>query len=98
MTQRKVLITGANGLVGGLTIKHLGDKYQFSGLARRNVTGIPHLSADITDAEIPATWPMVDLDWPERPDSPYAVGKLVSVHGFCRGAVVEECRAIVLNC
>lgn len=159
MTQRKVLITGASGLIGGLTIKHLGDKYQFSGLARRKVTGIPHLSADITDAtaikpafagihtvlhmaaangvnewmewaptmaitvqgtlnvyeaareagvkrivllssgccqlawewdaehpygklangpdaEIPATWPMVDLDWPARPDSPYAVGKL----------------------
>ena len=159
MSRRTVLITGASGLIGGLTIKHLGDKYEFSGLSRRLVTGIPHLSADITDAaaikpaftgihtvlhlaaatgddqwlewgptmaitvqgtlnvyeaareagvqrvvffssgccqlawewdsnhpygklangpddEIPATWPMVDLDWPVRPDSPYAVGKL----------------------
>ncbi|MBI1914604.1 MAG: NAD(P)-dependent oxidoreductase [Planctomycetes bacterium] len=159
MARRKVLITGASGLIGGLTIKHLGDKYAFSGLSRRPVAGIPHLAADITDAaaikpafvgihtvlhlaaatgedewlawgptlantmqgtlhvyeaareagvgrivfassgccqlawewdpnypygklangpddEIPATWPMVDLDWPVRPDSPYAVGKL----------------------
>ena len=28
------------------------------------------------DNEIPKTWPMVGLDWPVRPDSPYAVGKL----------------------
>ena len=28
------------------------------------------------DDEIPETWPMVELDWPVRPDSPYAVGKL----------------------
>ncbi|MSU47232.1 MAG: NAD(P)-dependent oxidoreductase [Lacunisphaera sp.] len=159
MTRRKVLITGASGLIGGLTIKHLGDKYEFSGLSRRPVAGIPHLSADITDAaaikpafagihtvlhlaaangadqwlawaptmaitiqgtlnvyeaareagvqrvvfissgscqiawewdsnhpygklangpddEIPAAWPMVDLNWPVRPDSPYSVGKL----------------------
>lgn len=157
--RRKVLITGASGLIGGLTIKHLGDKYELSGLSRRPVAGIPHLAADITDAQaikpafagihtvlhlaaatgadewlaweptmaitvqgtlnvyeaareagvkrvvffssgccqlawewdprfpygtlangpddqIPATWPMVDLDWPVRPDSPYAVGKL----------------------
>lgn len=159
MNRQKVLITGASGLIGGLTIKHLGQKYEFSGLSRRTVNGIPHLSADITDAnaikpafvgihtvlhmsaangdnqwmewaptmaitvqgtlnvyeaarqanvkrvvlmssgccqlawewdaeypygkiangpdsEVPATWPMVDLDWPVRPDSPYAVGKL----------------------
>lgn len=159
MPRHKVLITGASGLIGGLTIRFLGDKYEFSGLSRRAVVGIPHLAADITDAaaikpafagihtvlhlaaangadqwleweptmaitvqgtlnvyeaareagvrrvvffssgccqlawewdpnhpygkiangpddEIPATWPMVDLDWPVRPDSPYAVGKL----------------------
>ena len=159
MERRKVLITGASGLIGGLTIKHLSDKFEFSGLSRRPVAGIPHLAADITDAEairpafagihtvlhlaaatgddqwqaweptmaitvqgtlnvyeaaraagvkrvvffssgccqlalewdpqypfgklangpdseIPASWPMVGLDWPVRPDSPYAVGKL----------------------
>jgi nucleoside-diphosphate-sugar epimerase len=45
----KVLITGASGLVGGLTIRDLGHKYAFSGLSRRAVEGIPHIQADITD-------------------------------------------------
>ncbi|HEY3229872.1 MAG TPA: NAD(P)-dependent oxidoreductase [Roseiflexaceae bacterium] len=47
----KVLITGASGLIGGLTIKYLGDKYDFSGLSRRPVEGIPHIQADIADQE-----------------------------------------------
>ena len=159
MTMRKVLITGVSGLIGGLTLKHLSDRYEFSGLSRRPVAGIPHLAADIRDAagirpafpgvhtvlhlaaangphewldwgptmattiqgtlnvyeaareagvrrvvffssgccqlawewdknhpygviangpdeQIPPTWRMVDLNWPVRPDSPYAVGKL----------------------
>lgn len=159
MTRRKVLITGASGLIAGLAIRHLGDKYEFHGLSRRPVEGIPHTQASITDAEailpafagmdavlhlsaangpdewlewgptmdvtiqgtlnvyeaarqsgvkrivfassgccqlawewdpkypygklangpddeIPPTWPMVELHWPVRPDSPYAVGKL----------------------
>ena len=50
MTRRKVLVTGASGLIGGLALKQLGDRYEFSGLSRRPVAGIPHLSADITDA------------------------------------------------
>ena len=50
MTRRKVLITGASGLIGGLTIEHLHEKYDFSGLSRRVVQGIPHVAADITDA------------------------------------------------
>ena len=29
------------------------------------------------DDQIPESWEMVDLDWPVRPDSPYAVGKLL---------------------
>jgi uronate dehydrogenase len=157
--RKKVLITGASGLIGGLTIQHLGQKYEFSGLSRRPTPSIPHICADITDAaairpafrgihtvlhlaaatgadewlewaptmaitvqgtlnvyeaareagvrrvvfmssgcaqlawewdenypfgklangpddQIPAAWPMVDLTWPVRPDSPYAVGKL----------------------
>ncbi len=159
MDRPKVLITGVSGLMGTLAIKHLSDKYEFSGISRRPVAGIPHLQADIVDAEaikpafagmhsvlhlaagngvdqwqawgptmaitvqgtlnvyeaarlagvkrviflssgcaqiawewdpgspyakvangpnneVPATWPMVELDWATRPDSPYAVGKL----------------------
>ena len=159
MSKKKVLITGASGLIGGLTIAELGDKYEISGLSRRRVEQIPHLQADISDAaairpafrgihtvlhlaagngedqvydwpatmaitvrgtlnvyeaareenvrrvihmssgcaqlayewdetlpygtlangpddQIPESWPMVDLDWPVRPDSPYAVGKI----------------------
>jgi nucleoside-diphosphate-sugar epimerase len=159
MSRPKVLITGASGLIAGLAIKHLGDKYEFSGLSRRPVAGIPHTRASITepaamrpafdgmdavlhlaaangadewqewaptmavtiqgtlnvyeaareagvkrivlassgccqlgwewdpqfpygtlangpDDQIPESWPMVELDWPVRPDSPYAIGKL----------------------
>jgi nucleoside-diphosphate-sugar epimerase len=47
----KVLITGASGLIGGLAIRDLSDKYEFSGLSRRPVAGIPHTLADITDFE-----------------------------------------------
>lgn len=192
MTRRKVLITGASGLIGGLAIQHLSESYEFSGLSRRPVAGIPHLSADITDAQgirpafegihtvlhlaaangadqwqrweptmaitiqgtlnvyeaareagvkriilfssgccqlayewdpalpygtlangpdnqVPASWPMVDLDWPVRPDSPYAVGKLfgenlgryyADKHGISTivirlGAVLKEDRPLV---
>jgi nucleoside-diphosphate-sugar epimerase len=163
MPRTKVLITGASGLIGGLTVAHLGDKYEFSGLSRRPVAGIPHLQADITDAaaikpafagihtvlhlaaanqphqvfnwdetlrgtvqgtlnvfeaareagvrrivhlssgcaqlayewddslpygvlangpddQVPKTWEQVELDWPVRPDSPYAIGKLFGEH------------------
>ena len=45
----KGLITGASGLIGGLVIRGLSDKYEFSGLSRRPVPGIPHTAADITD-------------------------------------------------
>jgi len=51
MEKKKVLITGASGLIGGLTIAGLSDKYDFSGLSRRNVEDIPHLQADVADAE-----------------------------------------------
>ena len=163
MERRKVLITGASGLMGSQAIQHLSGKYEFSGLSRRPVEGIPHLVADIVDAEaikpafsgihtvlhlasangvdqwqawgptmaitlqgtlnvyeaarlagvkrivllssgccqiawewdpgspyalcangpndqVPASWPMVELDWAVRPDSPYAVGKLFGEH------------------
>jgi nucleoside-diphosphate-sugar epimerase len=48
-TKPKVLVTGASGLIGGLTIAQLGEKYDFSGLSRRPVAGIPHIQADIAD-------------------------------------------------
>jgi nucleoside-diphosphate-sugar epimerase len=51
MQNPKVLITGASGLIGRLTIAGLGHKYTFSALNRRPVTGIPCLQADICDAE-----------------------------------------------
>lgn len=47
----KVLITGASGLIGGLVLRDLSDKYAFSGLSRRPVAGIQHIAADITDFE-----------------------------------------------
>ena len=33
----RVLVTGASGLIGGLTLAHLADRYAFSGLSRRPV-------------------------------------------------------------
>lgn len=47
----QVLVTGASGLIGGLTIRNLADKYTFSALNRSHVEGIPCLQADINDAE-----------------------------------------------
>ena len=160
MERRKVLITGASGLVAGLTLKNLSEKYEFSGLGRKPVPGIPFHSADISegvakiqpaftgihtvlhlaaavgpnqttdwaatwagtimgtlnvyeaariagvkrvvffssgcvqlayewdpgsvygilangpDDKIPPSWPVLEIDAPTRPDSPYAVGKL----------------------
>ena len=37
--KKKVLITGASGLIGGLVLKGPGDKYEFSALNRRPVDG-----------------------------------------------------------
>jgi len=45
----KVLITGASGLIGGITLRNLSDKYEFSALNRSDVPEIPTLRADITD-------------------------------------------------
>ena len=47
----KVLITGASGLIGGLVWRNLGDKYEFSGLNRSSVEGIPNTQADIRDLD-----------------------------------------------
>jgi nucleoside-diphosphate-sugar epimerase len=50
MATPKVLITGASGLIGRLTVAGLGHKYAFSGLSRRPAEGIPCLQADVRDA------------------------------------------------
>jgi nucleoside-diphosphate-sugar epimerase len=47
----RVLVTGASGLIGGLVIGGLADKYAFSGLSRRPVAGIPHTQASISDRD-----------------------------------------------
>jgi nucleoside-diphosphate-sugar epimerase len=47
----KVLITGANGLIGSLVRRDLSDKYQFSGLSRHAVEGIPYTVASVTDLD-----------------------------------------------
>src|SRR3569833_507786 len=47
----KVLITGVSGLIGGLVLRDLSDKYEFSGLSRRPAAGIKHTQADISDFE-----------------------------------------------
>ena len=49
MVRKKVLVTGASGLIGGLVIERLGEKYELSGLSRRPVTSIRHLQADVVD-------------------------------------------------
>jgi len=51
MTKPRVVITGASGLVGGLVLRGLADSYDFSGLSRHAVPGIPYTEAPITDLE-----------------------------------------------
>jgi nucleoside-diphosphate-sugar epimerase len=49
MTMQKVLVMGASGLIGGLVVRNLADKYDFSALNRCHVDGIPYTQADIAD-------------------------------------------------
>jgi len=51
MSKPKVLITGASGLIGGLVLRDLSDRYDFSGLSRHAVPGIPYTTASVTDLE-----------------------------------------------
>ena len=49
MSKKKVLVTGASGLIGGLVLRGLAEKYEFSALNRRKVEGVPCLQADVAD-------------------------------------------------
>ena len=49
--KKRVLITRASGTIGSLVWKNLGDKYEFSGISRRSVEGIPHTRASIANFE-----------------------------------------------
>ena len=49
--KKNALITGAAGLVGGVLRSGLSDKYELSGVDRRNIDGIDILVADSTDLE-----------------------------------------------
>ena len=47
--KKKLLVTGASGLIGGLVIRHLGPKYELSALNRRPVKDVPTVRADVAD-------------------------------------------------
>ena len=49
--KKKVLVTGASGLIGSLVVKNLARKYELSALNRRPVQEIPCLQADIADLD-----------------------------------------------
>ena len=49
MERPKVLITGASGLIAGLSIDAHRDKYEFSGVSRKQVDRIPSRQADVAD-------------------------------------------------
>ena len=51
MAKPKVLITGASGLIGGLVIEGLSEKYDFSALNRSKIEGIPLRQADISNID-----------------------------------------------
>lgn len=48
---RTVLVTGLSGLIGGAVREHLGAAYDFRGLNRRAVPGVPTHRADIADLD-----------------------------------------------
>lgn len=50
-SKKRVLITGANGLIGSALRRILGDKYEWSALNRRELPGVPTTQADISDLE-----------------------------------------------
>lgn len=62
MNQRKVLVTGMSGLIGGIVHRHLQGRYQLSALNRRPVEGVQCHQADIGDFDaIRAAFTGVDM-------------------------------------
>ena len=45
----KVLVTGSSGLIGGVVIRTLGDKYTFSGLDRAQTADAPDIPTTVAD-------------------------------------------------
>lgn len=45
----KVLVTGSSGLIGGVVIRTLGDKYTFSGLDRAQSADAPDIPTTVAD-------------------------------------------------
>ena len=66
MARPKVLITGASGLIAGLSIDAHHDMYEFSGVSRRPVDKIPSLQADVADYD--AIRPAFDGAAPRSPE------------------------------
>ena len=50
MSARRVLVTGASGLIGGAFIKHVGSRYALRALNRRGVPDVETVQADLSDA------------------------------------------------
>ena len=58
-TKPKVLVTGASGLLGGLAVKHLQHKYEFSALNRSRTADSAHTKSPDLDDSIP--WTQADI-------------------------------------
>lgn len=50
-TKKRVLVTGASGLIGSALRQILEDKYEWRALNRRNLPDVPTVQADISDLE-----------------------------------------------
>jgi nucleoside-diphosphate-sugar epimerase len=58
-TKPKVLVTGASGLLGGLAIRDLSDKFEFSGLSRTRTADFAHTRSPNLDESVP--WTPADI-------------------------------------